>query len=197
MRGYSVFSILFTVAILFFQSAEAHTSQAVFAKFPNKYFIETGSYQGDGIRMALNTGRFQTIYSIELFPAFYKKCSRLFASNPSVKLYLGDSSDVLPIILKEIDAPATFWLDGHFSGPGTGKGNTNTPLMAELENIRQHSIKTHTLLIDDVRLFGTAEFDFVKLDDVIAKILEINPDYQISYEDGYCRNDVLVAKIQR
>lgn len=177
-----------------FQLLESTTTQEVFQKYPNKYFIESGSYLGDGIQMALLTG-FKTVYSIELGINLYQGCCGRFANNKNVKLYLGDSTNVLPEILKEIDEPATFWLDGHYSWGNTARGNTNSPILIELEIIKQHPIKTHTILIDDLRQCGTVEFDFVELDEIIQKVLEINPNYTISFENGHVPNDVLVAHI--
>jgi hypothetical protein len=99
-------------------------------------------------------------------------------------------------LLKRIDGPATFWLDGHYSCVAmAGKGETNTPLLAELESIRQHPVKTHTILIDDIRLLATEHLDYLTLDQITKKILEINPNYQITFEDGVISNDVLVAFI--
>lgn len=174
--------------------ADATTTKEVFAKYPNKYFIETGSLYGDGCQMALDAG-FKYVYTIELAPHLYRHCVQRFDSNPQVKVLQGDSTYLLPQILREIDAPATFWLDGHYSWGETARGDTNTPIFAELEAIRQHPIKTHTILIDDVREFGTIEFDYIELDEIIEKIMEINPNYRISFEDGHCPHDVLVAEI--
>ncbi len=177
------------------QLTEATTTRDVFTKYPNRYFIETGSFLGDGVQMALEAG-FEQIYSIELAPHYYQHCCSRFASYPNVTILQGNSTTVLPELLKHIDSPATFWLDGHYScGINSGKGDTNCPILAELENIRQHPIKTHTILIDDIRLFGTIHFDFIALKEVIGKILTINPNYKICFEDGVVPNDVLVAYI--
>ncbi len=75
-------------------------------------------------------------------------------------------------------------------------GDTNTPILTELRAIGEHHIKTHTLLIDDIRQCGTMEFDFIELQTIIDEILKINPRYKISFEDGYVTNDVLVAKVE-
>lgn len=173
---------------------KAVTSSEVFAKYLNTYFVETGSYCGDGIQMALSTG-FQEIYSIELSPEYHERCNKRFAGNSQIHLILGDSSSMLHSILQHIDAPATFWLDGHYSGGDTAKGNSNSPILEELDAIAQHPIKTHTILIDDIRQAGTEDFDFVTLGDIAKKIQSINPNYRISFEDGYIANDVLVAKV--
>lgn len=180
---------------LFSQKVESYSSAGLFAKYPNTYFIESGSCEGDGIQKALAAG-FPIIYSIELAPHFYQHCLRLFKGQPKVNLYQGDSTEVLPLILQQIDAPATFWLDGHYSWGNTARGATNSPILKELESIKAHPIKTHTILIDDVRQFGTVEFDFIELDEIVQKILEINPNYTISFEDGHVPNDILVAEIK-
>lgn len=176
-------------------SLKAITTCEVFAKYPNAYFIETGTSWGNGVQMALDAG-FDEIYSIELNPLSYEICRNRFDSDIRVTLIEGDSAYILPVLLPYIHVPMTFWLDGHYS-PGniSSKGDTNTPILAELEAIGQHPIKTHTILIDDVRLFGTQEFDHISLDDIIQKILEINPNYTFFFEDGYVPNDVLVAKV--
>jgi len=180
--------------LLTFAPAIADTSRNVFAKYPNPIFIETGSLWGHGIQKALDVG-FEKIYSIELSPRYFEHCCNRFAHCPNVQVLFGDSSIVLSQLLKSIDAPATFWLDGHFSNDDTAKGKTNTPLMRELEHIRKHPIKTHTILIDDIRYLGTDTLDFITLEDLVGKLKEINPNYQITFEDGYCSNDVLVAYI--
>jgi hypothetical protein len=191
-RGmFSSFLCFFTCC---FQFLNANASRDVFAKYLNPCFIETGSYYGDGIQMALDAG-FEMVYSIELSPEFYEHCKNRFASQSSVLILQGDSTTVLPELLKQINDPATFWLDGHYSWGNTARGNTNSPILAELEAIKQHQVKTHTILVDDIRQCGTIEFDYVELEDIIDKILEINPDYVISFEDGVVPNDVLIAKV--
>ncbi len=188
--------MIFASAALSLFDVEATTTTEVFAKYPNRYFIETGTYLGDGVANALSAG-FPYVYSIELGEELHRNCCARFSETPNVKLFLGDSSVALPAVLAEIDAPATFWLDGHFSNGITVKGSTNTPLLGELEQIAQHPIKTHTLLIDDIREVGTPNFDNITLEMILEKIKAINPDYQISYEDGHCPNDVLVAIVPK
>ena len=190
----SIFTFVFLFLTTFFQNIEATTTKEVFAKYPNKYFIESGTCMGDGVNMALECG-FDQIYSFELANHLYNICCKRFAHSPNVHLILGDTTKAMPQLLKEIDSPATFWLDGHYSWNNTARGDTNSPILQELEIIQQHHIKNHTILVDDIRQCGTVEFDFIELDEIIQKILEINPDYTISFEDGYVPNDVLVAKI--
>lgn len=170
------------------------TTNQIFAENPNQYFIETGSYLGDGINFALQAG-FQNIISIEIADKYYSHCSNRFANEPKVQVIKGDSAIILWDIIKTIDAPITFWLDGHCSGGDTGQGIAYCPLLHELAHIEKHPIKTHTILIDDVRCWQ--DFNPVHgltIEDCIAKLKLINPAYQISYADGFVKDDVLVCK---
>ncbi|HAB99807.1 MAG TPA: hypothetical protein DCE71_08305 [Parachlamydiales bacterium] len=162
---------------------------------PNKYFIETGSYYGYGIKRALHSGLFEKIYSIEMAPELYEHCRKEFADYPQVELFLGDSSVLLSELLAHIEAPATFWLDSHYSSENTAKGLTHNPILHELDRIKEHFIKNHTIMIDDAKLFGTAEFDFIEIDDIKKKILEINPNYKISLYSRKNPDDMLLAVV--
>ena len=198
MKNFSstrMFVFALFVIFMTFQSISAITTSEVFQKYPNKIFIESGSYRGNGIQNALDAG-FQEIYSIELAPHLHEYCCARFANNPHVHLYLGDSSELLTPILADINEPVTFWLDGHYSSGDTAKGSSNTPILVELASIAEHHIHTHTILIDDVRQFGQMEFDYINQEMIIQALMNINPEYTFSYEDGYKINDVLVAKIK-
>src|ERR1035437_52380 len=163
----------------------------VFRKYLHTLFIETGSHVGDGIQQALDAG-FKAVVSIELSEELFKQCEDRFKSDSRVIVIQGDSSKVLPKILIDIIVPATLWLDGHYSGGGTAQGEKNTPLLDELEILKQHPIHTHTILIDDVRLWGNWGIDIELIE---QKLLNINPNYKLVFEDGYVSNDILVATI--
>ncbi len=38
------------------------------------------------------------------------------------------------------------------------------------------------------------KYDSGPMDELKAKLLEINPKYEFSYEDGHVKNDILVAQ---
>lgn len=175
-------------------SGFASGSTAVFAKYPNPCFIETGAFLGDGIHHAIRAG-FEEIYSIELSEHYFQHCKHRYQKKGHVHLLLGDSAIILGELLDEIDCRCTFWLDGHYSGGNTAQGKSYTALMRELMSIKEHFIKDHTILIDDVRLFDTVEMDFISLSDVVEMIRSINPDYVFAFEDGYVKNDILVAYV--
>lgn len=151
---------IYFLYLIFQSNIYSYTSSEVFEKHLNRVFIESGSYRGDGIKNALSAG-FEEIHFVELAPHLYEYCTKLYENNPAVHIYYGDSSEVFNQILKTINEPVTFWLDGHYSWGDTAKGQSNTPLLNELDIISRHDIKTHKILIDDVRQFGQIEFDFL------------------------------------
>jgi len=173
-------------------------------KYRNPVFVETGTNKGYGVQCALNAC-FGKIYSIELSKELYEKCKAKFANqvqNGKVELLLGDSSVKLIDVLKQLSQRATFWLDAHWSAdnPETVRGDIDVPLMKELELIHKHCVKTHTILIDDVKAFGKTDkedWSNVQLDLVIKKLKSINSGYKIFFEKGKVANDVLVAEIPR
>jgi hypothetical protein len=166
-----------------------------FSQFYNHYFVETGTHLGAGIAYALQA-KFPEIYSIELDAVLAAKAESKFKIFNNVHIITGDSGRILWDIIHDMNQPITFWLDGHnSSGVPVASGKKNTPLLDELEQIKLHPIKTHTILIDDIRLLGTWQFDFITKEMLIQKILEINQKYIITYIDGYCKDDIMVAQV--
>jgi hypothetical protein len=163
----------------------------------NPVFIETGSYAGEGIKNAIFAG-YPSIHSIELTDKYYQYCKSYFKYNANINLHHGDSLVELPTILRKINQPCTFWLDAHYSGGDTNFVNSLTPLMKELEIIKNHHIKEHTILIDDLREWSR-DFPAIGfgIEDIKANILEINPNYIFSVADGHVAGDILVAEIRR
>lgn len=158
-------------------------------------FIETGTYIGETVDMVLTTD-FQKIYTIELNEGLYNDAVKKYENESRVTCFQGDSIDCLKTIVDNLDGPATFWLDAHASGPLPGGKSGGSPVLDELDIIGNSTCKEHTIIIDDCRLFGSAEWSFVKKEDAVKKILEINPKYNILFLDGHERNDVLWATVK-
>jgi len=167
-------------------------SKDLFQKYMNPIFIESGTYYGDGVQMALDAG-FETVYSIELDEKLYVYCVDRFKDKANVHIIFGDSHLVLDDLLSKITSPSTFWLDGHWAGEGTARGEYESPLIKELEAIGRHYIKTHTILIDDLRCWNKDIQGFDR--EALSKAcLQINPEYKISFSKGYVENDILIAQ---
>ena len=114
-------------------------------------FIETGTYRGE-TALAMST-YYRTVISIELDEELYRSARERMAHVENVRVLGGDSAHLLPEVLYALDGPAVFWLDGHYSGPRTGRAVRDTPIVAEVLAIMAHDPRAHTVLIDDARLF--------------------------------------------
>lgn len=66
--------------------------------------------------------------------------------------------------------------------------------MQELEVIKNHHIKNHTIMIDDMYCWENPNpvHGFYN-DDILKILLEINPNYEIEYQDGCRIADILIA----
>ena len=160
----------------------------------NYFFIETGSANGATIFKALSVG-FKEIFSVEVSKRRYKRCKKKFRENSNVNLFVGDSPQFIRKVMKNMDGQITFWLDAH-----PNKMEDPNPLLDELSAILKHHIKTHTILIDDMRLMGQGVWP--SKEKIIEFIRNINSDYVISYEDNYDakhdihrQNEIMVCKI--
>jgi len=157
-------------------------------------FIETGTYEGDTLATALDFG-FRELHSIELHEKYYKFCKKRFSTNKNVNIWQGESPDCISSILQNINEQCTFWLDAHASGPIPGGKYGGSPLLQEISTIGKHNIKNHVIIIDDCRLFGSAEWSGLKKESVVDAILDINYKYRIKYIDGETPNDIMVARV--
>ena len=131
-------------------------------------FIETGTHLGDTLAyVAQQKGVHAT--SIELDEAYYRAAKQRFLSYTNVTILQGDSGKLLPEHVRQLQEPALFWLDGHYSGGDTGKGELDTPVSAELEAILGSSVKGHVILIDDARCFDGNQ-DYPHLDRLLETV---------------------------
>ena len=176
---------------------ESHLSLDYLNKYANgKTFVETGTYRGDTVWLALECDKFDAIYSIELNKDLYEAADKLFSHKPEVKIFHGDSVDVIEEILFDIvPGTCTFWLDAHASGPLSGGKSGGSPLLEELELIRASGITDHTIFIDDRRLFGSEEWSGVTEAQALKVLKEINPNYRILQLDGFVEKDILCATV--
>ena len=129
-------------------------------EFKCSTFIETGTYKGDMLFALKND--FKELISVELSDFYYKNAVEKFRHNSNVKLFFGDSGEIMPKIIAGLNEPALFWLDGHFSSGNTAKGELDCPIYGELLGIFL-SPYPHILLIDDARCFnGTNDYPTIQ-----------------------------------
>lgn len=147
-------------------------------------FIETGTYTGDMVTDI--APHVKKVYSIELDEKLYEFARERFRDNSHIHLYQGDSGEILPKILStsDIKEPCLFWLDAHYSGGITAKGDTDTPVLKELSAILE-SPYDHVILIDDARCYVGDDYPTIEtIRDIVHKV---RPDWSFEVKDDIIR----------
>jgi hypothetical protein len=158
----------------------------VLKKYLSPVFVETGTNTGEGIQTALDVG-FDRIYSIESDKKLLRQARKRFSGNERVSILQGDSPRGLSVVGQRLSRSCTFYLDAH--------SIERNPLLEELEVLSRLPCRTHTLLIDDVRMFGSLDWHGLKKQTVLEAVWNINKRYRISYEDTrHAAMDLLVAQ---
>ena len=162
--------------------------QMTIAEYQQKYnisiLVETGTFLGDMVEAQKR--RFNQIFSIELGVDLYRNTLKRFRRNEHIKILLGDSGKVLPDILSEINEPAIFWLDGHYSAGITAKGDKDCPIYEELNAIFNSKKFNHILLIDDARCFN-GEGDYPTIEDLSSFINSRDKNYTVEIKNDIIR----------
>jgi hypothetical protein len=104
--------------------------------FGCRYFLETGTYLGDTVYAMRR--HFLKLYSIEIDPILFHRAELRFSDEKKIALLQGDSATELPKALGLINEPCVFWLDGHWSGGITGRGDKETPILEEFVSVLGH-----------------------------------------------------------
>jgi hypothetical protein len=151
-------------------------------KYDIRVFVETGTYLGEMAAAVCND--FDRIYSIELSEDLFKHAAKKFAGHHHITILHGDSFQVLPEILRQIDIPCLFWLDGHYSSRNAEKEKSS--IFEELKQISAHPIKKHVILIDDARLF-TGKNDYPTIEFLKAFVKNILPYYEFDAHNDIIR----------
>lgn len=172
-----------------FPSPPPHiVKQIAIAEYHEKYkhniLVETGTFRGDMIEAQKK--RFKKIISIELAVPLFEKAQKRFKNDANVILVQGDSGKVLSKVVNDINEPAIFWLDGHYSSGVTAKGDTECPIFGELDAVFNEKKLDHILLIDDARLF-TGKGDYPTIEQVTQYIRNKNEKYQVEVKHDIIR----------
>jgi len=161
-----------------------NTIEAYRQKSGYTVFIETGTFMGEMVDA--QKSRFERVISIELGQDLFIKAQKKFARDKNVTIVQGDSGKVLVEIMRHINEPAIFWLDGHYSGGITAKGEKNSPIFEELKAIFSDKFNNHIILIDDARDF-VGKGDYPTISEISDFINGINENYRIMVENDIIR----------
>lgn len=161
--------------------------QEIIREYQKKYsinqLVETGTFRGEMVYAQRN--HFKKIISIELSKELFEIAGRKFRNYPNVELLNGDSADVIKSVVEKLSEPAIFWLDGHYSGFETAKGELSTPIKKEINAILDSNLE-HIILIDDARLF-IGKDDYPTLDELKEFVLAKKNNLTFSVEDDVIR----------
>jgi len=154
-------------------------------RFKPQVFIETGTYKGKMVYAVMPY--IDNIYTIELSEFHFERAQNRFAGYPNIKIIQGQSGEVIPELMKNINQNCLFWLDAHYSGGSTAKGELESPIEQELECIMNHEkAKDHTILIDDARFF-VGKGGYPTIEQVKRYILKQHPDWIFEVENDIIR----------
>jgi hypothetical protein len=153
-------------------------------EFRTQILVETGTYLGEMV--AAMRRHFDRIFSIEIDRSLYENALNMFSQFQHIRLLHGDSAEALPAVLSEVQQPCLFWLDGHYSGAGTGKGSIDTPVLNELSHIFSHHVREHVILIDDAREFRGVN-DYPSLEQLREFVKGFRPDWAFEVKDDIIR----------
>jgi hypothetical protein len=162
--------------------------QMLIKEYKDKYgysvLVETGTFKGDMVEAQKK--RFRKIFSIELGADLYEKAVRRFKKDKNVKILQGDSGIILPEVMLELNEPAIFFLDGHYSSGITAKGEKDCPIYGELDAIFNSTDYDHVLLIDDARCF-VGQGDYPTINELTEYIRSKNNKYQVEVKHDVIR----------
>lgn len=120
------------------------------SEFSIANFVETGTYQGCTAVWASN--HFRKVFTIELSQHYYQETCDKYRHFNNIKFIFGDSRTELKKIVNELQEPAIFWLDAHWSGGATYGDDDQCPLIEEIKIIGDCRFDNF-IFIDDARLF--------------------------------------------
>lgn len=133
--------------------------------------VETGTGHGHSVIAALKVPELIDIRSIELDYETFHRAQVIFAAEPSVKLYHGDSVELLSDIavdLNWLSRKVLWFLDAHFAGSGklepqpmvVKDAATDVPIEQEFQTLRDfRDLDNDVIVIDDLCLFEYGPFD--------------------------------------
>jgi hypothetical protein len=177
------------------QIPEYSEKRAIILSYKEKYgpeiFLETGTLFGDTIEAV--SSNFKKLYSIELSEELAERAKKRFENSKHITIIQGDSGTEIENILKKIEQPILFWLDGHYSGDfyhkdeliKTAKGVLDTPVEKELQLILQSGLP-HIILIDDAREFNGRN-DYPTIRQLKNSLKQNKFNYQLSVDRDIIR----------
>ena len=172
----------YSVRRTFIQNEEvvkADLIRRIVKKYDYKILIETGTYLGSTTIFLSNF--FTKILTVELDKDLFLKTKKKLEKLNNVEFFNDDSESFLKKIIPTIKEKSIFFLDAHYSGPGTSNLKGETPCIKELKEISKSDIKDHIIIIDDISDFSISA-NKQKLSEIIDIIEKISANYKFYFE---------------
>ena len=131
-------------------------------------FVETGTGAAEVVRSISNIKSDLNIHTIEIIEEIFNKNKISNSYLTNVNWHLGQSSEVMPEILPQLEGNTLFWLDAHFPGADFGLASygdeedldKRLPLRSELEIIvKGRDVSNDVFVIDDLRVYEDGPFE--------------------------------------
>lgn len=138
-----------------------HDVENIIKKYNILNYIETGTGEGACLSHALKFN-FNLLYSVEIYQQIYDLAIKKFENNHNCHILKGNSFEVLPSVLNQVEGNCLFFLDAHFPGAdfhyetytSVSDYNTRLPLKKELDAIKSNrDISKDVFIIDDLRVY--------------------------------------------
>jgi len=153
--------------------------------------IETGTFLG--VTTARCARVFDSVLTVELDARLAARAAERLAKYSNVKVYHGDAVALLPDMLRQCrPGKAIVFLDAHFSGGNTARGDLPEPALAELAILGRHAERIGGVVIDDFRSFGV-EHGFPTKADLLAAVERSFPYAEFSVK-AHC-DQIVIARI--
>ena len=114
-------------------------------------FVETGTFRG--VTTELASLHFKRVYTIELFRETFEKTRERLKHHLNIDFIYGDSAKELELLCPRINIPAIFYLDAHYAGDNTVRGEIEVPLYHEVTHIAKRYLPD-LIIVDDYKNFG-------------------------------------------
>lgn len=149
-------------------------------KYKSPVWLATVLDQGDVLQTGIDA-EYAHVVGVSTDKGDSNWCRERFNGIASVSIFYGPDM-VLFEVIKDIIQPVTFCLDSR-SDPAPA-------LIQELGVLKHHRIKSHTIIIRNVSLFGTEASGFIKWPQVKEVLWRINDRYRFT---EYREDDAVVA----
>jgi len=110
-------------------------------RYELRVLVETGTFLGDMIEAV--KWDFERIYSIEISKELYGEAEARFRKAKNVVLIHGDSAQAIGKIVSELDRPALFWPNAHYSEGRSARGPADISFW--MSWIRYHAATTGSM----------------------------------------------------